>query len=387
MFFLLIVGAFIISALASMYYLATRFRKFLPEKTREKLGKKKSLLIGAIPDVGLIVYCVFDLVNGVIVTVNVAVIFIIFELVGKLIKLIINKIKKKSVDENASEEIKPFYEKIYLTGICAIIFSAVYLSIGWYLAHNVWETDYSIQTTKDIGMDRLRIAQISDSHIGATFDGDGFAKHMETIQKTNPDVVVVTGDFVDDSSKKEDFVKSVEALGRMKTTYGVYFIYGNHDKGFYNTRDFDDKDIRETLAKNNVKLLEDSYEMLGNNVYLIGRKDKSDSKRGDTRLEMDELTKDLDDSKYQIVLDHQPNDYDAQEAAGVDLVLSGHTHGGQMIPVGGLGVLTGVNDKTYGLERRGNTDFIVNSGISDWAIGFKTGTKSEFGIIDITSVK
>ena len=98
---------------------------------------------------------------------------------------------------------------------------------------------------------------------------------------------------------------------------------------------------------------------------------------------MEELTAELDDSRYQIVLDHQPNDQQAQQLCGVDLVLSGHTHGGQMIPIGWIGEAMGANDQTYGLERRGNTCFIVNSGLSDWAIPCKTGTMSEFGVIDI----
>ena len=72
------------------------------------------------------------------------------------------------------------------------------------------------------------------------------------------------------------------------------------------------------------------------------------------------------------------------EEAGVDLVLSGHTHGGQLLPVNYVGEWTGVNAKTYGLERRGKTDFVVTSGISDWAIQFKTGCKSEYVVIDIT---
>ena len=87
--------------------------------------------------------------------------------------------------------------------------------------------------------------------------------------------------------------------------------------------------------------------------------------------------------KNSIVLDHQPHDYDAQTAAGVDLVLSGHTHGGQLFPVNYMGEWTGENDKTYGLEKREHTNFIVTSGISDWAIKFKTGCKSEYVVINI----
>ena len=98
---------------------------------------------------------------------------------------------------------------------------------------------------------------------------------------------------------------------------------------------------------------------------------------------MEELIADLDTSKYMIVIDHQPHDYDAQAASGVDLVLSGHTHGGQMFPANILESLFHADDRVYGHETRDNTDFIVTSGISDWAIIFKTYTFSEYVITDI----
>jgi len=82
-------------------------------------------------------------------------------------------------------------------------------------------------------------------------------------------------------------------------------------------------------------------------------------------------------------MDHQPNDYNKQQEAGVDLVLSGHTHGGQLFPLNRSGEWLRANDKTYGLEKRGDTTFIVTSGISDWAVKFKTGCKSEIVVIDI----
>ena len=68
---------------------------------------------------------------------------------------------------------------------------------------------------------------------------------------------------------------------------------------------------------------------------------------------------------------------------GVDLVVSGHTHGGQLFPVNRAGEWIGANDRTYGTEKRDKTTFVVTSGISAWAIWFKTGTKSEFVVIDI----
>ena len=82
-------------------------------------------------------------------------------------------------------------------------------------------------------------------------------------------------------------------------------------------------------------------------------------------------------------MDHQPSDYDNEAATAADLVVSGHTHGGQFFPITRVGEYIGVNDRTYGYEKRNGTEFIVTSGISDWALYFKTGTKSEYVIIDI----
>ena len=115
------------------------------------------------------------------------------------------------------------------------------------------------------------------------------------------------------------------------------------------------------------------------NLCIVGRKDFSTESRED----ISELLKDVDKNNYIIVIDHEPTDYENESVSSADLVLSGHTHGGQLLAIKYVGELSGVNDKTYGYERINNTDFIVTSGISDWALDFKTGTKSEFVIINV----
>lgn len=364
----IILIAMVVAAAFAVFYLSTRFAKFLPEDTRKKLGFKR-YFVGVIPTVPLIIYALIDTVNGVVVMVHIMVIWAIGDLIGKILKRVL---KDKKLP----------WGHFYMTGAIVIVFCVGYLSFGWYLAHHVVETDYVVETKKDIGVNSLRIAQISDSHIGATFDGEGFANHMTTIANANPDVIVVTGDYVDDDTEREDMEAACEALWRIHPKYGIYFVYGNHDKGYMRYRDFDDKILRECLTRNDIKILEDETVNVVGNIYITGRKDKSEERR-DGRKSMEELSSGMDKNAFNIVLDHQPNDYDAEQAAGVDLVLSGHTHGGQFIPIGVLGVLTGLNDKTYGEEKRGDTTFIVNSGIGDWALDYKTGTVAEFGIIDI----
>ena len=269
-------------------------------------------------------------------------------------------------------------------GCAAILFTAVYLAAGWVQAYHIWETDYSFTTQKNVGT--LRIVQISDSHVGTTFDGEGFAKAIAPIDALDPDVVVVTGDFVDDDTTKENMIRSCEALGALHTKYGVYFVFGNHDKGYYaaSHRGYTGDDLIAELEKNGVTVLQDESVLIDGRCYLIGRQDRSEeNERGNGRAGMAELVSGLDPDKYMVVLDHQPCDYDAQTESGVDLVLSGHTHGGQLIPLDLLNPIVSENDRVYGTETRGSSNFIVSSGISDWAIKFKTGCKSEYVVIDI----
>lgn len=273
----------------------------------------------------------------------------------------------------------------YFSAGLAILVTLIYLGVGWVQANHVAQTDYAVTSSKPVG--NLRIAMFGDSHLGSTFDADGFAKHLKRIEEQNPDVLIIAGDFVDERTTKAEMVKATRALKDVKTKYGVYYVFGNHDKGIYarGARDFTGDDLVAELEKNGVVVLQDESMLIDNRFYIIGRKDASEFDFGSSRVDMADLVQNLDTSKYMIVLDHQPRDYDAQANANVDLVLSGHTHGGQMIPLMQLirWFNLGENDRLYGMEQRGNTNFIVTSGISDWALQFKTGTKSEYVIVDV----
>ena len=274
----------------------------------------------------------------------------------------------------------------YYAGALAVPVTVLYLGVGWVQAYHVWQTDYTVTTTKNVGS--LRIALLADSHVGTTFDGSGLAAHIDRIQAQQPDVVVIAGDFVDEDTTKENMVEACRALSRLDVPYGVYYVFGNHDKGKYadGSRGYSGDDLAAELEKNGVTVLQDESVLIDGRFYLVGRQDASEELDfGGHRAAMADLTGGLDADKYTVVLDHQPRDYEAEAEAGADLVLSGHTHGGQLIPLVQLGrrFHIGGNDSVYGLERRGGTDFIVTSGISDWAIKFKTGCRSEFVIVDV----
>ena len=359
----------LILTIVSLVYLSTRVCKFNRiQMVTKNIAIRKAfwgggIVFGAFAVLALIL----NFVNAIVCSIYFALIWMLCDFVF----YVIQKIRRKSFMS-------------YVAGGLAIVLSLSALSFGWYFDHNVWRTDYVLRADKDV--ENIRLVMFADSHIGTTFHAKGFAQHLGAMQKTNPDVVTIVGDFVDDGTSKEDMIAACQALGEMKTKYGVYFVFGNHDRGYYGAahRGFSSSELVAELEKNGVKVLRDEAVLIADRVYLIGRQDASvERERRGMRQSMLDLIKLLDKTKYMIVLDHQPSDYQNQEAAGVDLVLSGHTHGGQLFPFSQVGQWIGVNNHIYGHERRGKTDFIVTSGLSNWALKFKTGTKSEFVVVQI----
>lgn len=359
----------LVLAVAAILYIGNRVGKFSIIQKVSAGRKRLATLVGVliILAISAIIWIAWGMMNAIICLLHLVIFWLICEGISALIK----KIRKKDFTR-------------HYAGLVAIVFTIGYLGSGWYLAHHVWETDYEIQTDKEVGS--LKVAVFADSHVGATFHSEGFQEHLKEIEEQNPDILLIAGDFVDDDTSKEDMIKCCQALGDLKTTYGVYYVFGNHDKGYYpeDYRGYNGDDLVEELEKNNVHVLEDDVELVDKRFYIIGRADKSEEYNSG-RKTMEELTEGLDKDKFAIVLDHQPDDYSAQAKSGVDLVLSGHTHGGQLFPLMNIENMVDItpDDRVYGYEKRDNTNFIVTSGISDWAIKFKTGCKSEYLIVDI----
>ena len=315
---------------------------------------------------GAVLYLTMNMVNTAIVFLHLGG----FWLLSELIFWILKKISGKRVPN-------------WIPGVCAILFTVCYMIAAWYLCTHVREKDYTLESGRLKG--DLRIVQIADSHVGSTFHEKRFHEYVHAINELHPDLVVITGDFVDDSTTREDMIGSCEAMGEFETKYGVFFSYGNHDKGYFNAeaRGWNSDDLYASLTENGVTVLQDEAVLIDDRFYVIGRQDKSEEFRGSGRKTPAQLMEGLDPDLYKIVLDHQPVEYDEEAMAGADLVLSGHTHGGQFFPFNNIGVLTRQYDRSYGHENREGTDFIVTSGISDWSLIFKTGCRSEYVIIDI----
>ena len=359
---LIILGAVLAALILGVVYLTAcigRF-SFVRRISGENRWRRRAVSFGILAGIFAVLAVSMSVVNAVIIFLHEVLFFLFFGCALRVIR------------QCTGREFR-----INWQGVLALVSSVIYLAVGYGLANHVWQKDYNLKTEKELGT--LKIALIADSHLGTTFDGEGFAAHLRSIEAQSPDMLMIAGDFVDDGSNRADMLCACEALGETHFPYGVWYVYGNHDGGYFSRRDFTADELEDALRQNGVHILADAYETVDDRLVVAGRLDAMLS----SRKNMDELLSGADIGKYIIVLDHEPNDYETEAGSPADLVLSGHTHGGQLIPITYVGKWFGLLDRVYGYENRQGTDFIVTSGISDWEILFKTGTRSEYVMITV----
>lgn len=276
-------------------------------------------------------------------------------------------------------------EVIYRSGIIPILIGVIMTSYGYYNMHRVVETDYTIYTDKNIRSEGYKIAFISDLHYGVNMDGKQLEKYCEDIEAQNPDIVILGGDIVDENTSRKGMYEAFDELSKIKSTYGTFYVYGNHDKATYARKpNFTEEELDNAIKDSGIKILADDSVTINDQITVTGRKDKSF--RGDNLREpIDELivNTQADSNKYNILVDHQPGDFDETDNAGYDVMLSGHTHAGQIWP-GGLFIKTFIKDTLcYGHEKFNNLDIITSSGMAGWGIPVRTEENCEYIILDI----
>ena len=219
-----------------------------------------------------------------------------------------------------------------------------------------------------------KIVQISDIHIGGLIDKDFMHTIVERINACKPDVVVITGDLVD--VKLEHALEAIGELRALKSRYGTFYIVGNHEY-FHGI-----EQIIASVKNLGIRVLENE------NVY-VGEEGKGFNLAGvydifGYRKEkyMPDIQKALRDKKEAptILLAHQPR-FIAEVKDGVDLMLSGHTHGGQLYPFKFLVQI--VQPYIEGLHQHNDKlQIYVNKGTGFWGPPMRLGSSAE--ITEIT---
>lgn len=264
---------------------------------------------------------------------------------------------------------------------------------GIFNARNIKVNEYSVTVNKSCGSDKhLKAVLVADMHMGYAIGVDHITNMVKKINEQNADIVIIAGDIFDNSYDGMDDPEGIKAqLKSIKSKYGVYAVYGNHDidekilMGF--TFDWGGKQLHSEKMTNfikecNIKLINDESVLINDEFYLVGRRDTDKPGTEDgTRAEISELTKDLDKTKPIFVLSHEPDELQKTADAGADIDFSGHTHDGQLFP-GNLTI--GLFwENPCGMIKKDNMYSIVTSGVGVYGTFMRVGTDAEICSVDI----
>ena len=282
-------------------------------------------------------------------------------------------------------------------GACCICVVIIISFSGIYHAKHIKVTPYKITVDKSApDMDSLKIVLLADTHFGYNSGAVHAQEIVDKINEQNPDLVCIAGDIFDneyDAVREPE--KISEILRTIRSKYGVYACWGNHDlnepilAGFTfkhkkeDSKQLKDPRMKRFLQNSNIQLLEDEAVLIDNSFYVVGRKDASlIEKIEEKRKTPAQLTQKLDKDKTIIVIDHQPKELQDIADAGVNLDLCGHTHDGQTFP--GNFTVKFLWENPCGYLQKGSMHNIVTSGSGVWGPAMRVGTDSEICTINLT---
>lgn len=282
-------------------------------------------------------------------------------------------------------------------GACCICIVIIISFLGIYHAKHIKVTPYKITVDKSApDMDSLKIVLLADTHFGYNSGAVHAQEIVDKINEQNPNLVCIAGDIFDneyDAVREPE--KISEILRTIRSKYGVYACWGNHDlnepilAGFTfkhkkeDSKQLKDPRMKRFLQNSNIQLLEDEAVLIDNSFYVVGRKDASlIEKIEEKRKTPAQLTQKLDKDKTIIVIDHQPKELQDIADAGVDLDLCGHTHDGQTFP--GNFTVKFLWENPCGYLQKGSMHNIVTSGSGVWGPAMRVGTDSEICTINLT---
>jgi predicted MPP superfamily phosphohydrolase len=221
----------------------------------------------------------------------------------------------------------------------------------------------------------LTVAQISDVHHSSFMSAERIAEIVDAVNGLGADVVVLTGDYV--SYSPYYIAGAAEALGRLRAPQGVFAVLGNHD--FWNNAD----EVTRALAREGIEVLRNAHTRLesrGDAVVLAGIDDLTVR-----AADLDRALRGADPRRVRLLLSHNPGIVRRAALRAVDLVLAGHTHGGQVhVPLIGAPSVYGY-PKQYvrGLARLGGTQIYVNRGLGTVIVPVRVGSCPEISVFTL----
>ncbi|MFJ3928246.1 metallophosphoesterase [Streptomyces sp. NPDC090022] len=219
----------------------------------------------------------------------------------------------------------------------------------------------------------FRIAVVSDVHLSAVLGRAHTERIVETVNRTQSDLIAIVGDLVD--GDVGDLRGAAEPLARLRARHGTYFVTGNHEY-FSGAQQWIDH-VRELglTPLENARREMPYFDLAGVND-IAGEREGQGPDFG-------RALGDRDRSRAAVLLAHQPVVIHDAVRHGVDLQLSGHTHGGQLWPGNYLAELA--NPTVAGLERYGDTQLYVSRGAGAWGPPVRVGAPSDITVVELAS--
>lgn len=336
------------------------------------LSKNKIVAISGIIGLLAFLFCLNIWSNAAIFTLY----LFIASVIADIIKLIWKYLLK--------EKHLKFIPKIHKNGILAFVIFAIIIIHGVYGMNHIDMTEYNLTTDK-IGNESYLIVFISDLHYNTIQDTKLVRDSISKINDLKPDIVILGGDITDDRTPNESMKELYKELGTINSTYGTYYVYGNHDRQPYVTdyengnRTYTDAELEQAIKSNGISILEDEKTTINDDIVLVGRAD--DGWDDDfERANFTDLIDESDLSKYMVVIDHQPICQN-ETSQYADLQISGHTHGGQVFPYALY--MDSMGMCTYGEYDFGDMKQIVSSGLTGWGWPIRNEGKCEYVLINI----
>lgn len=229
-------------------------------------------------------------------------------------------------------------------------------------------------------LDGFRIVQISDIHIGTLLDGRFARELVERVNALAPDLVAVTGDLVDGSVER--LRAEVAPFGALRARHGVFFVTGNHD--WYSGVEAWVAEVR-ALGLRVLRNERVTIEHGGGRFELAGVDDHRGDWRHGSPCDLEGALAGRDETLPVVLLAHDPTTFAAAARRGVDLQLSGHTHGGQIWPFRWLVRL--VVPFVEGLHARGASRLYVSCGTGFWGPPLRLFAPAEITEIAISGAR
>lgn len=265
------------------------------------------------------------------------------------------------------------------SGIVPALAAGILLAYGYFNMLHIVPAEYTV--TSDKLQSDYTVVLLTDTHYDTIQSPELLEKMAGEINSLHPDLIVLGGDMVEEGTSKKSMEEAFRLFGSLESRYGIFYIYGNHDRQLYTASPaYTQTELAETIESNGITILDDKWISIGGDLVLAGRQDAS---YPSGRISLTTLLQDADRQRFILTVDHQPVETEENAALGVDLELCGHTHAGQIFPVGYINMLMGTLN--YGEYDMDGSKVIVSSGVTGWGFPVRTQGRCEYVVVHLKS--